>query len=76
MQLNSLQIVLLLECLLVQPGSKDWQGRRIFDFCPRPLESAIVVSQRIRGQHDGQLQLDRLLQVARSHDELQRTKGN
>lgn len=31
--------------------------------------------QRVRGQHDGQLELDRLLQVARGHDELEELRG-
>jgi len=60
-----------LKGFLVQPRPEDGQGGGVLDLGARTLQRAVVVSQRIRGQHDGQLQLYRLLQVARRHDKLQ-----
>lgn len=47
-----------LESLLVQPRSEDWQSGRILRLDPSPLQRAIIIPQRIRGQHDGQLELN------------------
>lgn len=59
-----------LEGLLVEPGPEDGQGGGVLDLGLGPPEGAVLVPQGVRGQHDGQLQLDRLLHVRRGHDEL------
>ena len=64
--------VLSLERLLVEPRPEDGERRRVLRLRLVPPQRAVLVAQRIRRQHDGQLQLDGLLQVARRHDELQR----
>ena len=63
--------VLSLERLLVEPRPEDGQRRRVLRLRLVPPQRAVLVAQWIRRQHDGQLQLDRFLQVARRHDELQ-----
>ena len=64
--------VLSLERLLVEPRPEDGERRRVLRLSLVPPQCAVLVAQRIRRQHDGQLQLDGFLQVARRHDELQR----
>ena len=64
--------VLSLERLLVEPRPEDGERRRVLRLRLVPPQRAVLVAQRIRRQHDGQLQLDGFLQVARRHDELQR----
>ena len=73
--LLSLLLLLLLKRFLVEPGSENGQCGRVLDLGLGPPQRSIVVPQGIRGQHDRQLELDRLLQVARGHDELKRRKS-
>lgn len=61
-----------LERLLVEPRPEDGQRRRVLRLRLVPPQRPVLVSQRVRRQHDGQLQFDGFLQVARRHDELQR----
>ena len=64
--------VLLLESLLVEPRSEDGQGGRILDLL-LPPQGPVFVAKRVRRQHDGKLQLNRLFKIARSHHKLERT---
>ena len=63
---------LSLERLLVEPRPEDGQRRRILRLRLVPPQRPVLVAQWVRCQHDGQLQLDGFLQVARRYDELQR----
>ena len=64
--------MLLLESLLVEPRSEDGQGGGILDLL-LPPQGPVFVAKRVRRQHDGKLQLNRLFKIARSHHKLERT---
>lgn len=63
---------LSLERLLVEPRPENRQRRRVLRLGLVPPKRPVLISQRVRRQHDGQLKFDGFLQVARRHDELQR----
>jgi len=67
--------LLYLKSFVVEPGSKDGQGRWVMSasFGGRGTSRRSFRSQRIRRQYDGYLQLDLLVQALWAYNELQET---
>ena len=57
------------QVLLVEPGAEDGEGGGVLRL-GLPPHGAVLAAQGVRRQQDRQLQLDRLLKIARSHNEL------
>ena len=67
-------LVLLLKGFLVEPWPENGERRGVLNLRLGPPQGSVIVPQWVRGQHDGQLQLDRLLQVAGGHNELEKKR--
>ena len=61
--------------LHVEPGPEDGQTGGVLG-APLPPQGAVRVAVRVGGDHDGQLQLDLLLQVVRLDDKLERRQDS
>ena len=61
--------VLMSQVLLVEPGAEDGEGGGVLRL-GLPPHRPVLAPQGVGRQQDRQLQLDRLLEIARSHDEL------
>lgn len=64
----------LLERLLVQPRSENGQRRWVLNLGFVSPQGPILVPKWVGGQHNGQLKLDGLFQVTRSHNKLEKRR--